>query len=230
MNSQEQLFKYLDKLNFTLPTQRVAFEGGDGAGKSTFINQLKKVTKNFNLVTVAEPAAVDEQYTVCADIRKLIMENPQLDNRQLAALFAVARKQLNHDKVLTMLAHHNTVLSDRSVLSSLVYQETSDFNQDNILALNKTIDPDFALPDKVIYLDIEPKYAEERLRQNQEHDGAKREQNYLDEMSLNKKEKIREAFLRLVTKYPKHLIIHATDVEKDIDGELLKVIKFLAAI
>lgn len=226
MNSQEQLFKYLDKLNFTLPTQRVAFEGGDGAGKSTFINQLKKVTKNFNLVTVAEPAAVDEQYTVCSDIRKLIMENPNLDNRQLAALFAVARKQLNHDKVLTMLAHHNTVLSDRSVLSSLVYQETSDFNQDDIIALNKAIDPDFALPDKVIYLDIDPVYAEERLRQNQDN-CAKREQNYLDEMSLNKKEKIREAFLRLVTKYPKHLIIRATDVEKDVDSELLKVMKFL---
>lgn len=227
MNSQEQLFKYLDKLNFTLPTQRVAFEGGDGAGKSTFINQLKKVTKNFNLVTVAEPAAVDEQYTICSDIRKLIMENPNLDNRQLAALFAVARKQLNHDKVLTMLAHHNTVLSDRSVLSSLVYQEASDFNQDDIIELNKTIDSDFALPDKVIYLDIEPKYAEERLRKNQDN-CAKREQNYLDEMSLNKKEKIREAFLRLVTKYPKHLIIRATDVEKDVDGELLKVMKFLA--
>lgn len=226
MNSQEQLFKYLDKLNFTLPTQRVAFEGGDGAGKSTFINQLKKVTKNFNLVTVAEPAAVDEQYTVCSDIRKLIMENPNLDNRQLAALFAVARKQLNHDKVLTMLAHHNTVLSDRSVLSSLVYQETSDFNQDDIIALNKAIDPDFALPDKVIYLDIDPVYAEERLRQNQDN-CAKREQNYLDEMSLNKKEKIREAFLRLVTKYPKHLIIRATDVEKNVDSELLKVMKFL---
>lgn len=226
MNSQEQLFKYLDKLNFTLPTQRVAFEGGDGAGKSTFINQLKKVTKNFNLVTVAEPAAVDEQYTVCSDIRKLIMENPNLDNRQLAALFAVARKQLNHDKVLTMLAHHNTVLSDRSILSSLVYQEASDFNQDDIIALNKAIDPDFALPDKVIYLDIDPVYAEERLRQNQDN-CAKREQNYLDEMSLNKKEKIREAFLRLVTKYPKHLIIRATDVEKDVDSELLKVMKFL---
>lgn len=124
----------------------IVFEGIDGAGKSTQIQLLKEwlEANGFEVETVVEPTDSD----VGKLIRKLLKHpdaKTDVFQRMLGLLFA-ADRMLIMDKLND---ESKVIISDRSFISSLAYQE----NPDWIEELNKYA----KRPDLLILLDLDVK-------------------------------------------------------------------------
>ena len=97
--------------------QFVAFEGGEGTGKST---QAERLARRRGAVFTHEPGGTD----IGAEIRRLLLsvETKGLDARAEALLMAADRAQHVAEKVRPALAAGTDVITDRYIGSSLAYQ------------------------------------------------------------------------------------------------------------
>lgn len=103
------------------PPRYIAFEGAEGAGKSSVVAMVgeRLAAHGDRVVAVREPGGTP----VGEAIRAILLDgHVQPDPRSEAALFAAARAQLVSEVVLPALEDGAWVLSDRSVYSSLAYQ------------------------------------------------------------------------------------------------------------
>ena len=102
-------------------TRYVAFEGVDGAGKSTIARLVadRLMDVGHDVVHVREPGGTRAGEA----IREILLgPDSQPDPWAEALLFAAARSQLASEIVGPALAADKTVVSDRCVYSSLAYQ------------------------------------------------------------------------------------------------------------
>ena len=99
----------------------VAFEGVDGAGKTTVAARVAErlVAAGFDVLPVREPGGTP---TGEAIRRILLGLGGVVDDWAEALLFAAARSQLASEVVGPALQAGRVVVSDRSVYSSLAYQ------------------------------------------------------------------------------------------------------------
>ncbi len=95
----------------------LAFEGGEGSGKST---QAKRLAERLGAVLTREPGGTE----VGARLRGLLLdpEIEGLDDRAEALLMAADRAQHLSTVVLPALDGGRDVVSDRSAYSTLAYQ------------------------------------------------------------------------------------------------------------
>lgn len=99
----------------------IAFEGADGAGKTTQARLLAAHLRalGHEVVEVREPGGTQTG----EHVRTLLLDgDAPLGGRTEALLFAAARAQLVEDVIAPALARGATVIADRYVGSSLVYQ------------------------------------------------------------------------------------------------------------
>ncbi|MCL1593929.1 MAG: dTMP kinase [Actinomycetia bacterium] len=99
----------------------IAFEGIEGAGKSTVAARIADhlTAAGESVVVVREPGGTE----VGEHIREILLGGDHAPVAMAeAALFAAARAQLIAEKVTPALDSGSWVLSDRSVYSSLAYQ------------------------------------------------------------------------------------------------------------
>ena len=98
----------------------IAFEGGDGAGKSTQVALLRDAFEAAGrTVTVTRQPGGTE---LGQRIRDLVLHGDHVAPRAEALLFAAARAQLVASRVRPLLEAGEWVLLDRFVDSSLAYQ------------------------------------------------------------------------------------------------------------
>ena len=141
----------------------VAFEGIEGAGKSTVAERVGKrlEAEGFRVVRVREPGG-----TAAGERIRAILLGHDLapDPWTEALLFAAARAQLAAEVVGPALADGAWVLSDRSVYSSLAYQGAG--RGLGIDAVRSVNEPGLlgVWPSLVILLNVDP--AEGLLRQD----------------------------------------------------------------
>lgn len=154
----------------------IVFEGIDGAGKSTQINLLKDWLEQngFDVETVVEPTDSE----VGKLIRKILQRPDATTDRiqkTLGLLFAADRMlimdKLNDDS--------KVILSDRSFISSLAYQEPAEW----IEQINKYAKE----PNLVLLLDVDVKTSVNRCSKEDEFENeeflSKVKANYLDLIS-----------------------------------------------
>jgi len=139
----------------TTPGRYIAFEGVEGAGKSTVADRVaSKLEESGNhVVRVREPGGTD----VGEHIREILLAG---DHQPLvmteAVLFAAARAQLVAEKVVPALARGSWVVSDRSAYSSLAYQAGGrSLDLDDVRTLNH-IAIGGVWPDTVVLLRTDP--------------------------------------------------------------------------
>lgn len=95
----------------------ITIEGIDGAGKTTLADGILRA--NPGLTLLREPGGV----VVSERIRELVKDpGLHVDARAEALLYAAARAQLVHERLLPLLDAGTDVLLDRFVDSSLAYQ------------------------------------------------------------------------------------------------------------
>jgi len=169
----------------------VVFEGGDGSGTTTQLSILKerlKKSKKPVFFPTFEPTDGQIGKIIRSVLKKEIFFKPQT----LAMLFAADRNEhLNgHDGILYRVKRGELVVSDRYVLSSIVYQGIECGNE-----LPTVLNSFFGVPELTFFFDIDPKIAINRMSKR----GSLDIYEYLEFQ-----EKVRQQYITAVDNYRKN--------------------------
>lgn len=203
-----------------LKGKSISFEGGEGSGKGTLMRNLLCELQNSNLeiLNTREPGGVK----ISEQIRNVIVDknNTEMCYETEALLYAAARAQLIKEVIEPAVKKKKTILLDRFVDSSYVYQGVArGLGIEKVIKIN-----DFATkgwyPDKTIILDIDPEIGLKRIYSNN------RETNRLDLESIEFHKKIREGYHELAEMFPNRIVlIDASKTEEEVLADVIKVLK-----
>jgi dTMP kinase len=129
----------------------ITVEGIDGAGKTTLVEGLAAAHPGLSVLREPGGVAVSER------IRELVKDPAlEVDPRAEALLYAAARAQLVHERLLPLLDGGTDVLLDRFVDSSLAYQGAGrGLGVAEIAELNRFATAGL-VPDLTLYVRVEP--------------------------------------------------------------------------
>jgi len=194
----------------------ITFEGPEGSGKTTVLNQINKLlSENYNVISTREPGGV----STGEEIRNILLDGENIDIRTEALLFAASRREHLVEKVIPALKNNKVVLCDRYIDSSLAYQGYArgigieEVKKINEFAINGLY------PDLTIYLDIDAEVGRERILKNQ------RSQNRLDKETLTFHQKVIEGYKTLIKTNPERFkVVDATQNIESVVSDTYEII------
>jgi len=181
----------------------IAFEGGEGAGKSTQVRRLQEWLTNEGLVARAtfEPGATPSG----AGIRSIVLDRAHtgISSRSEALLYAADRAQHVHDVLRPALDAGEVVITDRFVDSSLAYQGAGrTIPLDDVRMLSRWA-TEGVQPDLTVLLDLPPEVGLARAR-------GRAVADRLESESLEFHQRVRQTFLALAEVEPdRYLVLDA---------------------
>jgi dTMP kinase len=144
-----------------LPGVFVTFEGIDGSGKTTQARLLSERLQGGGgeVVLTREPGGTE----LGEAVRGLVLHGGHVAPWAEAALYAAARAQHVEEVIRPALARGATVVSDRYLDSSVVYQGVGrGLGLERVLDLNLTVVGGL-LPDRTVLVRLDPAVAAARL-------------------------------------------------------------------
>ena len=187
----------------------IAFEGGEGAGKSTQEHLLAEhlIAAGYEVVRTREPGG-----TPAAEAMRNILLSPQfvgLDARSEALLFAASRGEHVARVIRPALDRGAVVICDRYLDSSVAYQGYGrDLGAEKVRDLSLWATNNL-LPDLTIVLDIDPLLGLTRIT----------DPDRLEAEPIDYHVRVRAAFLEIATTDPgRYLVIDATLPKSEIAG------------
>jgi dTMP kinase len=203
----------------------VAFEGGEGAGKSTQIDRAAAAlhADGHHVVTTREPGGTP----LGKQLRHLVLDpDGEVTPRAEALLYAADRAHHVATVVRPALAAGAVVLTDRYVDSTLAYQGAGR----GLRVEDTRVLTDWAteglLPDVTVLLDVDPRAGLARA-------GARSRPDRLEAASLDFHEAVRAGFLALAAAAPaRYLVLDAAlgpdDLARAVAAELRRRLRDLA--
>lgn len=198
----------------------ITFEGPEGSGKTTVLQQVAaKLQGEFETIVTREPGGV----STGEQIREILLEGGDMDERTEALLFAASRREHLVGKVIPALDQGKVVLCDRYIDSSLAYQGYArGIGVEEVKAINE-----FAInglyPDLTIYLDVSVEVGRERIVSNL------REQNRLDQEDVAFHEKVVEGYHKVIdSDASRFVVIDANqNIDDVVDATYKSILKYL---
>jgi len=190
----------------------ITFEGPDGSGKTTQIQELKKYLKKngYDAIITREPGGTP----IGEKIRKIILdkENQEMDSVTEALLYAASRAQHVSQLIRPALNKGYMVICDRFMDSSIAYQGYGRKLGDSVRIVNEIAVGD-CLPDVTFLLKIDPHIGKSRIKMEN-----------LDRLELEAMEyhnEVYKGYMELVKKNPERIIcIDAGRSIEDIKTEI----------
>ena len=188
------------------------FDGVDGAGKSTqlamFVAWLRE--QKHDVVTCKDPGSTE----LGEQLRAVLLgkhETP-ISMRAEMMMFTTARTQLIQQIVKPALARNQTVVLDRYIFSTVVYQgHAGDLDPDELWTVNR-IATEGLLPDATFILDVPVEVAMKRLGESLDRMES-RGPEYLD--------RVRRGFLKEAERWPDGVdIFDATETPDEIQVKI----------
>jgi dTMP kinase len=196
----------------------IVFEGGDGSGTSTQISMLSarlNNSKNPVFFPTFEPTDGQIGRLIRAALKKEIIFKPET----LAMLFAADRNEhlYGADGILTRTNRGELVVSDRYVLSSLVYQGIECGDE-----LPYLLNSRFPAPELTFFLDIDPEIALNRMKGR-------------DNLEIYEyrefQEKVRQRYKAQLTQYSENgarvEIIDASKTAEEVAGQVWSILSLM---
>jgi len=194
----------------------IAFEGGEGSGKSTQVKLLADwlIGQGQPVFATYEPGAT----SVGKAIRSLLLEtDEQISSRSEALLFAADRAHHVETELRPMLADGRHVLCDRYVDSSIAYQGTGrTLSTAEVARLSQWATQDL-LPDLTVLLYIDPAIGLARAGGRPWAGGPDR----LEREQADFHERVRAGFRELAGRAPgRYLVLDATRPAAELADEI----------
>lgn len=144
----------------------ITFEGPDGAGKSTQIENLRNYLDELGLdaVFTREPGGTD----ISEQIREMLLDpaNKGMASRTEALLYAASRAELVDKVIAPALEQNKIVVCDRYIDSSVAYQGFGrGLGQLKVFSISQFATEDL-MPNLTIMLMIDPEHGRARLDEN----------------------------------------------------------------
>jgi dTMP kinase len=183
------------------------FEGIDGAGKSTQLTRFNQWLESLghDVVTCADPGSTP----VGEKLRSILLERHSMPihMRTEMMLFTSARTQLVEEIIKPALAASKTVVLDRYLWSTVVYQgHASDLDPEAIWEVNR-IATDGLMPDATFVLDLPVDVAMTRLGKSLDR---------MESRGAAYMQKVRDGFLTEAKNFPDQVFV--IDALADPDG------------
>jgi dTMP kinase len=200
-----------------LPGYLIAFEGGDGAGKSTQARLLGEWLRNeegHDVLLTREPGAT----SLGVRLRELLLSaDHSVDPRTEALLFAADRADHVAAQVRPAMERGEIVVTDRYIDSSIAYQGAGrDLDAEDIANLSRWATDGLA-PDLTVLLDIPSEFA----RVRRANDAGRTGEDRLEALSAEFHERVRARFLELARAEPaRYLVIDATLPREEIQDQI----------
>lgn len=207
----------------------LAFEGGDGSGKST---QARAVAERLRLEGVEVLLTREPGGTALAEqLRSLVLdpEHAPVDAVTEALLFAAARSSHVRQSILPALAAGMVVITDRYIDSSVAYQGGGrQLGADQVAALNGWA-TDGLTPNLTVLLDVDQQTALDRRRARLEAvAGAQVDRMESEPPAFHAA--IRQAFLDRAAQTPQTtLVLDAAATPEDLTDQVLTRVRPLLA-
>lgn len=170
----------------------ISFEGMDGSGKSTQINELKCYLeqKGFEVILTREPGGTD----IGEQIRRIILDpdNSEMTHITEAMLYAASRAQHIEEVILPAVASGKIVICDRFVDSSVAYQGFGRGITECVNAINAYAVQD-CMPDITFLLKVKPQIGSERIK-HREKDRIELEASEFHQAVFDGYERLEAAF------------------------------------
>jgi len=180
----------------------IVIEGGDGAGKDTQIDLLKKdFPETSGFVYRRDPGGT----ALGMKLREVTQYGERVAKQTELLLFLASRAQLVQELILPSLREGKNVICNRFDLSTYAYQiygrQRLDIRED-ILTMSRFARGE-AIPDLVILLDVPPMIGHERSIAR----GEKLTRFEQEELAFH--ERVRQGYLESAKEYPHVVIIDA---------------------
>src|SRR5690554_1549951 len=177
----------------------ITFEGGEGSGKTTLIEKLKKTLlhKKYNVITTREPGGSK----VAEKIRSVLLDNKntEITRHTEALLFAASRAQHLNEVIIPNL--DKIILCDRYIDSSYAYQAYGrDLGMEFVQSINS-----YALnflPNLTFYIDLDPQTGIDRVKSRRKH---KTDRLDLEQQTFH--QKVRAGYLEVAHMYKDRIIV-----------------------
>jgi len=183
----------------------ITFEGGEGAGKTTLMQQVENQLKDrCSLLITREPGG-----TIFGEkARQLVLENRDdfiLSPVAEMLLYLTSRAQNLHEKILPALKRGELVLCDRFSDSTIAYQGVGRelgyeyVTQCALLAVRNV------QPDLTFYIDLDPEIGLNRLIERQK--GKEELYDRIEKEKLDFHNRTREGYHMLYRDYPERIVL-----------------------
>ena len=192
----------------------ITFEGGEGAGKTTLIEGLKKYfdDNKIEYISTREPGGVK----VCEEIRNIVKYSTEdISKRAELLLFSASRAELTQRLIRPNLESGKIVLCDRYFDSTRVYQGFANGLSDADVMNITNFATNGLVPDITFYLDIDPKVA--FLRKGGQDKGDR-----IEERDLSYHYMVRDGYIKIAKNDPRFVILDATLSKEVILEQVLK--------
>ncbi|WP_372408749.1 dTMP kinase [Streptomyces luteireticuli] len=179
----------------------IAFEGGDGAGKSTQVQAIAEWirSKGHEVVVTREPGATP----IGKRLRAILLDvaSAGLSDRAEALLYAADRAEHVNAVVRPALERGAVVISDRYIDSSVAYQGAGrDLSSTEIARINRWA-TEGLVPHLTVLLDVSPETARERFTEAPDR---------LESEPAEFHQRVRSGFLALAAAAPaRYLVVDA---------------------
>jgi len=203
----------------------IAFEGGEGAGKSTQVRRLQEWLTDEGLVArhTFEPGATQSG----AAIRAIVLDKAHtgIAPRSEALLYAADRAQHVHDVLRPALDAGEVVITDRFVDSSLAYQGAGrTIPLDDVRMLSRWATQGLQ-PDLTVLLDLPPEVGLARAK-------GRAAADRLESESLEFHQRVRQTFRALAEAQPdRYLVLDARRTPDEIAAAIrVRVAQLLSGL
>lgn len=176
----------------------VAFEGGDGVGKTTQLTLLAEHLRaeGHEVVVTREPG----DSRIGPEVRSIVLDGGELDVRAEALLFAADRADHVASVIRPALERGHMVLVDRYVDSSVAYQGVGrGLGRDEVAALSEFATAGLR-PHLTVLLDLDEATRRQRVERQGYVDRIEREPDHVHEQ-------VRRAFLELAAAEPERYLV-----------------------
>lgn len=203
----------------------IAFEGGDGAGKSTQAGRLAAALESlgYTVLRTREPGGTP----VGEQLRSLVLDhgNGDIDAHTEALIFAASRAAHATQVIRPALGRGEIVLTDRYIDSSVAYQGAGrNLGLDAVRSLNEWATSGLQ-PHLTVLLDVDPQLGRRRRTAGQAAED--RLESEADEFH----DRIREAFLSLAAGRPEsYLVLPAHLPVEELAAQILARVQTLLGV
>lgn len=200
----------------------VVFDGSNGAGKTTVINEVERYlkAKSLDVILTREPGGTP----IGEKVRSIILDSstPEMCNMAELMLFGAGRAQHIQEKIKPALDEGKIIISDRFDAATFSFQHYArGIDIDTITQINDLALDGFK-PDMNIILDLDPLEGLKRVKQRGE--GLDR----LEDEKLDFLEKARNGYLSQANDQPdKFEVIDASKTKECVLQDVIRVIDSL---
>jgi dTMP kinase len=196
----------------------IAIEGGEGAGKSTAIETIKKFFSEMEIFNTREPGGTK----MAEDLRKIVKDeegeysDENVDLTTEILLFFASRNQSLNNEIKPQLDNNKLVISDRCFLSSVAYQGAGGANKELLASLSE-----HALsikPDLIIYMDIDPVIGFTRV-------DSRGERDRIEQKNIEYFKDVRKEYLRYAENHSNVITIDASQSLENVQKQIISALK-----